>query len=80
MRKRREEEKAIVKTSEWDKLKYPVRVAWEVAVLRSERAQRYAKKFPDFIRPDDLKFQEVAWQYENEGIPFAERERGRKKE
>ena len=56
-------------TVEWDKDKYPERKAWEVAVVRVERAKRYAKMFPKFIRGDDIKFQTLEWQYENEGLP-----------
>jgi hypothetical protein len=33
------------------------------ATLRAERAQRYAQKMPEFIRPGDQVFQTVDWQY-----------------
>jgi hypothetical protein len=67
MRKRREEDKEA-KESEWDREKYPVRGAWEVAVERAARAKRYASKFPHLIRPSEIVFQDIGWQYENEGL------------
>ncbi len=77
MRKKRE--KAKLETSgltkdgavfaEWDKEKYPVRAAWEIAVQRMDRAKRYAEMFPNFVHSSDLKFQDLDWQYENEGLP-----------
>jgi hypothetical protein len=69
------EEKPVGKTlmevlvgPDWDKAKYPVKAAWEVACERAERARRYAAKFPHLIQPRDEVFQDVGWQYENEGI------------
>ena len=64
MRKRREEEKL----AQWDEGEYPVRAAWEIAVQRVVRARRYAEKFPGRIAPSDLVYQDVRWQYENEGL------------
>ncbi len=52
----------------WDKSEYPVRAAWEIAVARAQRAKRYAEKFPHLISNSDRRFQDVQWQYENEGI------------
>lgn len=72
MRKRREEEK-ILREKEYDPLKYPVKEAWEIAVLRAERSKRYAEVLPEQIGPGDLKYQEVDWQYENEGLPATRR-------
>ncbi len=72
MRKRREEEK-LAKAAEWDKEKYPDRVAFEEAFVRVVRAREYAAKFPDFIHTDDLKFQDLDWQYRNEGLPFSKK-------
>lgn len=34
----------------------------EEAKERVERAKKYAKMFPEFIRPGDEKFQTVEWQ------------------
>ncbi len=56
-------------TGEWDKEKYPNKRAWEIAMDRVERAKRYASLFPTFIHQGDLKFQDLGWQYEHEGIP-----------
>ncbi len=56
-------------TVEWDKEKYPERKAWEIAVVRVERAKRYAEMFPNLVHGDDIKFQTLEWQYENEGLP-----------
>ncbi len=53
----------------WDREKYPVHRAWVIALERVERARKYAQMFPTFIHQGDLKFQELDWQYENEGIP-----------
>ncbi len=39
---------------------------WAYAVVRAERAKRYAEKMPEFVRPGDVKFQDPAWQYERE--------------
>ncbi len=39
---------------------------WAYAVVRAERAKRYALKMPEFIRTSDLVFQDPAWQYERE--------------
>ncbi len=39
---------------------------WEHACERASRAKRYAEKMPEFVRPDDLKFQDPMWQWENE--------------
>jgi hypothetical protein len=84
MRKRREakkgEKRELVKLKDkgvirdvavvekWDKGKYPVRKAWEIAVARAERARKYALMFPHLIFKSDLVFQDVGWQYENEGL------------
>lgn len=57
----------------WDKEKYPEKAAWEIAVVRAARAKRYAEVFPDKIRPRDMIFQEIDWQYENEGLPAIRR-------
>ncbi len=56
-------------TVEWDKEKYPERKAWEIAVVRVERAKKYAAMFPQFIHASDSKYQDLDWQYENEGLP-----------
>ncbi len=56
-------------TVEWDREKYPERRAWEIAVARVERARKYAEMFPNMVHQSDLKFQEIGWQYENEGLP-----------
>jgi hypothetical protein len=73
MRKRRETLKTEVAGDiEWDKDKYPVKAAWEIAIERVERAKRYAEKFPHLIHGSDLKFQDVDWQYLNEGVPALE--------
>ena len=78
MRKKREADREIEKKvgkketvawPEWDKGKYPVRAAWEVAVARSERAKRYAQIFPEKVHADDLRYQDLDWQYHNEGLP-----------
>jgi hypothetical protein len=42
--------------------------ALEVARARAASARRYAEAFPGFVHASDVKFQEVKWQYENEGI------------
>jgi hypothetical protein len=42
--------------------------ALEVARARAASAKRYAEAFPGFVHAGDVKFQEVKWQYENEGI------------
>jgi len=55
-------------TVEWDKERYPNRKAWEIAVVSAERAKRYAGKFGHLIREGDLIFQDIGWQYENEGL------------
>lgn len=52
----------------YDREKYPNKKAFEIAVERSERAKRYAVKFPNLIGSDDLKFQTLDWQYRNEGL------------
>ena len=57
-----------VQTFTWDKEKYPDKKAWEIAVVRVERARKYAAKFPQFVHASDLKYQDVGWQYFNEGI------------
>ena len=57
-----------VQTFTWDKEKYPDKKAWEIAVVRVERARKYAEKFPQFVHASDLKYQDVEWQYLNEGI------------
>jgi hypothetical protein len=69
-------EKAVV--VEWDKGKYPVRKAFEIAVERAERAKRYAEMFPHLIHQSDLVFQDVGWQYENEGLKSAKAEEAMK--
>ena len=56
-----------------DKEKYPEKKAWEIAVERCERAKRYSDMFPDFVSPSDLKFQDIDWQYQNEGLPAIKR-------
>ncbi len=56
-------------TGEWDKEKYPERRAWEIAMMRVDRAKKYAEMFPQFIHGDDVRFQDLEWQYVNEGIP-----------
>jgi hypothetical protein len=53
----------------WDKNKYPVRGAWEIACERAERAMMYVDMFPEHVRPSEKVFQTVAWQYEHEGVP-----------
>ncbi len=53
----------------WDREKYPVHRAWVIALERVERARKYAQMFPTFIHQGDLKFQDLDWQYEHEGIP-----------
>lgn len=58
---------------EWDAEKYPNRRAFEIAVARVARAQRYAAMFPGRIHGDDIKFQKLEWQYENEGLPSVRR-------
>jgi hypothetical protein len=42
------------------------KVEWEYALVRAERAQRYARMFPDHIRPGEGVFQDPLWQWENE--------------
>ena len=42
--------------------------ASEIAKARAEAARRYAEAFPGFVHAGDVKFQEVKWQYENEGV------------
>lgn len=54
---------------EWDSERFPNRRAFEIALERVVRARRYAGMFPQFIRDSDLKFQDIAWQYEHEGLP-----------
>jgi hypothetical protein len=54
---------------EWDKEKYPEKAAWEIAVVRAARAKRYAEMFPNLIGERDKVFQEIDWQYKNEGLP-----------
>ncbi len=39
---------------------------WAYAVVRAERARRYALKMPEFVRPNEIRFQDPAWQYERE--------------
>jgi hypothetical protein len=58
---------------EWDSEKYPNKRVFEIAVQRVARAQRYAQKFRHFIHQCDLKYQDVGWQYEHEGLPATRR-------
>ncbi len=53
----------------WDREKFPVHRAWVIALERAERARKYAQLFPQFVHGDDVRFQDVSWQYVNEGIP-----------
>ena len=39
---------------------------WRYACERAERARRYALVMPDFVKPDEKKFQDPLWQWENE--------------
>jgi hypothetical protein len=55
-------------TVDYDRVKFPVKAAWEIAVERAERARKYAAMYPDRVRSSEECFQEVAWQYENEGL------------
>lgn len=50
----------------WDKDRFPEKRAWDAAVVRADRAKRYAEKFPQFVSPKDLIFQTIDWQYERE--------------
>jgi hypothetical protein len=52
----------------FDREKFPDKKAFEIAVERVSRAQRYAQMFPGLIRTDDAKYQTIEWQYENEGV------------
>jgi hypothetical protein len=61
-------------TEQWDRKKYPVKEAWDIAVARAERARKYALMFPHLIFKSDLVFQDVGWQYENEGLKSAKAE------
>jgi hypothetical protein len=42
--------------------------ALEVAKARAACARRYAEAFPGFVHGSDVRFQDVKWQYENEGV------------
>ncbi len=64
-----DEVKIVTPVTERDKEKFPNKMAWEIAMDRVERAKRYASLFPTFIHQGDLKFQDLEWQYEHEGIP-----------
>lgn len=55
--------------TKWDQHRYPVKSAWDIAVQRARRAKVYALKFPEHVRPNEEIFQEVDWQYHNEGVP-----------
>jgi hypothetical protein len=57
----------------YDNKIYPNRAAWEVAVVRAERARKYALACPEHVRPSEMKFQTVDWQYYNEGLPATRR-------
>ena len=43
--------------------------AWEIAMVRAERAAKYAMMFPEHVRPSEWCFSDPLWQYEHEGLP-----------
>jgi hypothetical protein len=58
----------------WDREKHPVREAWEIAVVRAQRARKYAIACAAFVSPAENVFQTVDWQYHNEGLPAVKKQ------
>lgn len=66
-------DKELKVTAEYDADKYPDKKAFEVALGRVARAERYAAMFSAMIHAGDEKYQTLEWQYEHEGIPATKR-------
>lgn len=49
-------------------MKESVKEALLVAEMRAGVAKKYAAMFPQFVHRSDEKYQDVNWQYENEGL------------